>query len=603
MMRDIRGSTQLLATPVAGAFAAVPGGVTPGQAMKASLGMAKDVLVNPKVSVDEGVNTAAQDWLKNRGVGQYGGKKPDVADVAALSMLGFFNLFGDPAFEFGAGLKGADALKEFATYKKVGEVTQPLAEGTSFIKGTTREMTIPISEDLKIKVVPKEDSIVIQGYKKRFPSQAALPDTELSKETQNLIASSREATGHEMQARFEGNDLVLKPQLDKPIPNVGAVSNKTSSPLLETLPPKEGYYVTHTVSGPEYTKLRPGTFTVPVKGLPDRPSDISAADWRTIHQDVVPLAPSSEEKTFWKQEFQKVVNSLPEKEKNDAIHQYATFLANGATPEEQVVALKKAVIGFRDRGGNLQQHFNAIFSEQSPPSTEPSPDNAPSAVSQISSSPVRQPSVADAVLGNQNAPQTAVPPSTPPIPRPIEPIPSSGPIKTSKLAQGVEAKAIEKGLTDRFSGLPEYNQMNLKEQAQFAADLLQSDPQKAINIATGKELPPNHITPEAVFTAVENQALKNNDIETLRELASGSLTHEATAMGQRIRVLRERNPYSPVAAIQQVMKERELAKVGKLKGKTVKQAKKEVAGEIKQTVKNSRPKFKDWQEFIHSIEC
>ena len=143
MIRNIRGSSQILATPFAGLLASVPGGVTPREAMKESLDIAKNVALTKEVDIDYGVEEAARQYLDATSeVDPKGGYKPTITNVAALSMLGFFNLFGDPAFEFGVGLKSAKALKEFAQFKKVSTASKELKEGTSFVKGTTRQVEL-----------------------------------------------------------------------------------------------------------------------------------------------------------------------------------------------------------------------------------------------------------------------------------------------------------------------------------------------------------------------------------------------------------------------------------------------------------------------------
>lgn len=178
-------------------------------------------------------------------------------------------------------------------------------------------------------------------------------------------------------------------------------------------------------------------------------------------------------------------------------------------------------------------------------------------------------------------------------------LPALPKIKTSKLAQGVEAKAIEKQLTRGFEGLPEYATANVKKQTAEAIKLLQESPDDAIKIALGQKLPPEDLLPESVFTAVENQAIKQGDIELLRRLATEStLSSEATGMGQRIRMLRERYTDSPVTKIKEVKEVREKA----FKGDT-KKAKKEVVDEIKGEIKKKAPKIKEWSEFLEVIKC
>jgi len=176
-------------------------------------------------------------------------------------------------------------------------------------------------------------------------------------------------------------------------------------------------------------------------------------------------------------------------------------------------------------------------------------------------------------------------------------------IGKSKLAQGVEAKAIAKKLTEGFADLPEYEKINIKDQATKARKLLEDDYPRAERIALGKELPPEGILPESVFIAVENRAIKNKDVNTLRRLATESgLSNEATLMGQRIRTLAERVEDSPTAAMAKVIKNRK--EYYALKHKTpLDEAIKRETDKIKEDIKKSAPKKDDWLDFVNSITC
>jgi hypothetical protein len=186
---------------------------------------------------------------------------------------------------------------------------------------------------------------------------------------------------------------------------------------------------------------------------------------------------------------------------------------------------------------------------------------------------------------------------------PIEEKPIQTPeIKTSKLAQGVEQKAIEKKLTDGFEGKPEYAKVNVADQAKAASSLLNTSREQAINVAMGHELPPEGILPESVFVAVENHAIQTKDVELLRQLATSSnLTTEATGMGQRIRMLAERDPNSAVTAMRKVQKIREEAATKKVGD--IKKAKAKIKTEIKTEVIKAAPKAKDWAGFLEEIKC
>lgn len=175
-------------------------------------------------------------------------------------------------------------------------------------------------------------------------------------------------------------------------------------------------------------------------------------------------------------------------------------------------------------------------------------------------------------------------------------------IKTRKLSLGVEEKAIENKLTESLGDLPEYKVVNMKDQAIKAADILKNDPEKARRIAFGEEPPPEGVLPESLFVAVEDHAIKNGDIETIKKMASSSLTGEATLMGQRIRTLAERNPESPVTAIKEIQriredsfKRRSLKDVNKVKQETINQIRNEIA--------KRAPTKETWASFVESIKC
>ena len=132
----------------------------------------------------------------------------------------------------------------------------------------------------------------------------------------------------------------------------------------------------------------------------------------------------------------------------------------------------------------------------------------------------------------------------------------TGEPKTRGLSVGVEQKAVENKLTDYLGDLPEYRAISMEDQAARAGKLLTEDAALARRVALGEAPPPADLLPESVFIAVENKAIAEGDVGTLRELASGKLTEQATTMGQRIRTLAERDPESPVSAMQQVVEAR-----------------------------------------------
>lgn len=182
---------------------------------------------------------------------------------------------------------------------------------------------------------------------------------------------------------------------------------------------------------------------------------------------------------------------------------------------------------------------------------------------------------------------------------PVKPVASLGETRTPTLATKVRTQAIEKGLADtseHLSQLPEYNKANMHEQRQFASDFVANEPDKAFRVAMGKELPPNHIIPEMVFAAVEKDAQIRGDGEMLNTLSNKSaLTTQASAFGQRIRALAERDDTSPVRAIQDIQRARS--------SRATTTRVRAVRDEVRTAVRRSAPSHDDWSKFVEDITC
>ena len=91
LFRGARASSQALASFPAAMFAGATPDVSPTDAAKESLRMARDILTNSQTSPEQGVETAAQMWLKNRGVGKYGGKEPDIFVSSRIKLCNYLS--------------------------------------------------------------------------------------------------------------------------------------------------------------------------------------------------------------------------------------------------------------------------------------------------------------------------------------------------------------------------------------------------------------------------------------------------------------------------------------------------------------------------------
>jgi len=183
----------------------------------------------------------------------------------------------------------------------------------------------------------------------------------------------------------------------------------------------------------------------------------------------------------------------------------------------------------------------------------------------------------------------------------LKPIPGTGEVKVRGLAQGVEVKALQSNLEANFGNLPEYRAVNMADQAKRAVDLIAKDGEYARSIAMGERAAPRGILPESVFTAIENKAIREGDVNTIRDLADSRLVSSATTMGQRIRALAERNPESPTGAIAEVVKAREMA--AEKKTGNISEAQEQVTTDIKDEIAKTKPKVTDWNSFIDSLKC
>ena len=341
--------------------------------------------------------------------------------------------------------------------------------------------------------------------------------------------------------------------------------------------------------------IREGKYETAIKyGLMDESRAkeiIKSAGYRhkiTAHEDVSALG--FKEKPIWQMESPEFVAKHPdingaayvnEVEKAVKSGDLKAAVINGELSETKAARIVKAAreqsktLGNAAGTSNLRPGFRAIINKQPP---------------------FKQAEILAAIKNHPNPKKFAKPESA----GKLGAVESQGPMHTRGLSAGVEQKAIEHKLTKSLGDLPEYKQVNMKDQAKFSSELLALDPNKAIKIALGRVDPPSHILPESVFTAVENRALEQGDIGLIKQLAHSSRATQATVMGQRIRALAERNPDSAVGAIRQVASKRARAAEKKL-GKSVDEALKETAGKIKAEIK--KPTRQDWESFIKELRC
>lgn len=180
---------------------------------------------------------------------------------------------------------------------------------------------------------------------------------------------------------------------------------------------------------------------------------------------------------------------------------------------------------------------------------------------------------------------------------PLAVVEGTGPSRPRGLSVGVQRKAVVNKLNVTLGDVPEYRSINMADQSDRAVALLESDPALARRVALGEAPAPDGLLPESVFVAVENAAIAQGDVATIRDLATGKLTSEATTMGQRIRALGERDPESPVAAIKEVI----TVRMGG--AKNVPRATEETVASIRAMLKSVDVTHESWIKFVNSLRC
>lgn len=182
----------------------------------------------------------------------------------------------------------------------------------------------------------------------------------------------------------------------------------------------------------------------------------------------------------------------------------------------------------------------------------------------------------------------------------LEPVEGTGDTRTRGLATRVQERALANRLELGVGELPEYRRLNMADQAARATQLLDQDPALAAKVARGTAPAPTGLLPESVFVAVEQRAIEHGDVNTLRDLAMSRLTSEATTMGQRIRALGERDPDSPVAAMQDVVRTRSGGAANAEKVATATTNEVDAIGQRLDAVHVDLPA---WHELIEALRC
>lgn len=170
----------------------------------------------------------------------------------------------------------------------------------------------------------------------------------------------------------------------------------------------------------------------------------------------------------------------------------------------------------------------------------------------------------------------------------------------SKIGKSIEAKAVEQELSKSVGDSATYTKKNIEEQSAKIADIMNTDLEKAKNMALGKEPIPSDISPVLLSKAIEDHAFKTGDVSLIRDLANSPLTSETSVHAQEMRLMQERNPESAVTAIKDLMKARK-EKALRDNADLAKTTKK-IAKDIKKEISKTHTK-ETWSSFVESLKC
>lgn len=177
----------------------------------------------------------------------------------------------------------------------------------------------------------------------------------------------------------------------------------------------------------------------------------------------------------------------------------------------------------------------------------------------------------------------------------------AGQLAPSGSALKSEARAVADAGAKEFPEKAQYRTGSYKTEAQNAVKLAHEDPTEAMHIAMARKPGNNTIHEVMVRRAVEQKALKEGDVDTLRQLAQSPHHTELSESAQKLGASGfEADANNPVRHIRVVSDERVKA-FEKRTGKKLSTETKSVIKAAKSEVK--APTKDEWTGFISSLKC
>jgi hypothetical protein len=179
--------------------------------------------------------------------------------------------------------------------------------------------------------------------------------------------------------------------------------------------------------------------------------------------------------------------------------------------------------------------------------------------------------------------------------------------KVAKLATDTATKAdeIEKSIGKDFEELAGYTARKVKSQSEKTAKLISEDLSSVRAMIRGEKEIPSDVSPAYLFKAMEDFAAKTNDPKIIRELSRSKIASDISQGASELRMVAERNEFSPTKIISDIKKAR-AKKAKPLSKRTseeiVAKEQKAIKDKIRYEVKKSI-KVDDWKKFIDEIRC
>lgn len=177
--------------------------------------------------------------------------------------------------------------------------------------------------------------------------------------------------------------------------------------------------------------------------------------------------------------------------------------------------------------------------------------------------------------------------------------PNVAKISGSSLKQ--EQRAVQQGLVKDFENKATYSSGSHTVEAEKAVKLVHEDPQKALDIATGKISGDNTMHEVAVRRALENKASQDGDVATMQRLAASTqhtVTSEAAQrLGAEAYHSESNNAVEHMRDVNAIRAAAYEKKTGQPLAKTLSKSAKEIDSHI------VKPDKYDWQNFVESIKC